>query len=151
MYLMFNDLVALLSDFKGVREADHFYMTVTDSAAEDQPRGLFIPLSDDSGELLDAITNGAVAAIWDKEKPVPRYTPNHFPIFFTETPLNAAGELLRFYFKKIDGDKVKDMNVTKFVFLNKKLLKENKETYDIAVMLENLSMKNTNNNDERRG
>ena len=43
------------------------------------------------------------------------------------------------------------MNVTKFVFLNKKLLKENKETYDIAVMLENVSMKNTNNDAERRG
>lgn len=151
MYLVFNDLVTLYSDFKGVREADHLYLTVTDSAAVAQPRGLFMPLNDDSGELLDAIANGAIAAIWERGKPVPKYTPNHFPIFFTDYPIEAIRDLLRFYYKKIDGDQAEKMNVTKFVFLNKKLLKENKETYDIAVMLDNVSMKNTNNDVERRG
>ena len=33
MYLAFNDLVTLFSDYKGVREADHLYFTVTDNAA----------------------------------------------------------------------------------------------------------------------
>ena len=33
-----------------------------------QPRGLFIPLNDDSGELLDAIANGAIAAIWERDE-----------------------------------------------------------------------------------
>jgi hypothetical protein len=41
--------------------------------------------------------------------------------------------------------------MTKFAFFNKKLLKENKETYDIAVMLEKLAMKSLNNDVERRG
>lgn len=59
--------------------------------------------------------------------------------------------MLRFYFDKIDGDKVEKMNMTDFAFLNKKLLKENKETYDIAVMLEKIAMKNSNNDVERRG
>lgn len=151
MYLAFDDLVTLFSDYKGVRTADHLYLTVTDNSAQMQPRGLFIPLNDDAGELLDAIANGAIAAIWDRTKPVPRYTPNHFPIFFSDNPINAIREIVSFYIEKIDGDTAEKMNVTKFVFLNKKLLKENKETYDIAVMLEKVSMKDTDFDAERRG
>jgi hypothetical protein len=145
MYLAFNDLVAMFPDFKGVREAEHKYITVTDRASTVMTRGLFIPLNDKSGELLDAIANGAIAAVWDKEKPVPRYTPNHFPIFFTDNPARGVLDLLRFYFEKIDGDNAEKMNMTKFVFLDKKLLNENKETYDIAIMLEKIA------NRERRG
>jgi hypothetical protein len=150
MYLAFNDLVTLFSDFKGVKEADHLYFTITDNAAVAQPRGLFIPLNDNSGELLDAIANGAIAAIWERNKPIPKYTPNHFPIFFTDNPIEGMTQLLRFYYEKINGDNAKKMNVTKFVFLNKKLLKENKETYDIAVMLEKGLLKNINDNSEGR-
>ncbi|NWQ43918.1 hypothetical protein MLOOGBEN_24760 [Bacillus sp. EB106-08-02-XG196] len=151
MYLAFNDLVTLFPDFKGVKEADHLYFMVSDSAGIVQTRGLFIPLSDDSGELLDAIANGAIAAVWDKKKQIPKYTPNHFPIFFTENLTSGVLDLLRFYFEKIDGDNREKMNMTNFAFFNKKLLKENKETYDIAVMLEKISMKNSNNNVEGRG
>lgn len=145
MYLAFNDLVTIFSDFKGIKEAGHLYFTVTDNAAIEQKRGLFIPLNDASGELLEAIANGAIAAIWDKKKQVPRYTPNHFPIFFTDKPIEGVRDLLRIYLEKIDGDKTEKMDMTKFVFLNKELLKENKETYDIAVMLEKLNVV------ERRG
>lgn len=151
MYLAFNDLVTLFPDFRGVKEADHLYFTVTDNADAPQARGLFVPINDASGELLAAIANGAIAAIWDKAKPVPKYTPNHFPIFFTDNQIDAVRELLRVYFEKIDGDNIEKMNMTNFVFFNKKLLKENKETYDIAVMLEQISMKNPDNNSERRG
>jgi UDP-N-acetylmuramyl pentapeptide synthase len=151
MYLAFNDLVKLFSDKRGIKDADHLYITVTDDAKAIQTRGLFIPLSEDSGELLEAIANGAIAAILDKKKQLPKYTPNHFPIFFTDNPIEAVRELLRFYIEKIDGDRAEKMNMTNFVFLNKKLLKENKETYDIAVMLEKIAMKNSNHDVERRG
>jgi UDP-N-acetylmuramyl pentapeptide synthase len=151
MYLAFNDLVELFSDIRGIKEADHLYKTVTDDVNVMKTRGLFIPLGEDSGELLEAIANGAIAAIWDKKKQLPKYTPNHFPIFFTDSPIVAVRELLRFYIEKIDGDKAEKMNMTNFVFLNKKLLKENKETYDIAVMLEKISKLNSNDDFERRG
>ncbi|MFS0778738.1 hypothetical protein ABC255_22365 [Neobacillus sp. 3P2-tot-E-2] len=151
MYLAFNDLVKLFSDIRGIKEADHLYITVTDNANAMQTRGLFIPLSEDSGELLEAIANGAIAAIWDKKKQLPKYTPNHFPIFFTDNLIETVRELLKFYIEKIDGDKAEKMNMTNFVFLNKKLLKENKETYDIAVMLEKISKLDSNDNFERRG
>jgi UDP-N-acetylmuramyl pentapeptide synthase len=151
MYLAFNDLVNLFSDIRGIKEADHFYVMVTDNANAMETRGLFIPLNEDSGELLEAIANGAIAAIWDKEKQLPKYTPNHFPIFFTDNPINAVRELLEFYIEKIDGDKAEKMNMTNFEFLNKKLLKENKETYDIAVMLEKIAQINPKDDFERRG
>lgn len=151
MYLAFNDLVKLFSEIRGIKEADHLYITVTDDSNAIQTKGLFIPLSEDSGELLEAIANGAIAAIWDKKKQLPKYTPNHFPIFFTDNPIEAVRKLLRFYIEKIDGDKAEKMNMTNFVILNKKLLKENKETYDIAVMLENISKLNPKVDFERRG
>jgi hypothetical protein len=136
MYLAFNDLVKLFSDKRGIKDADHLYITVTDDAKAIQTRGLFIPLSEDSGELLEAIANGAIAAILDKKK---------------QLPCEAVRELLRFYIEKIDGDRAEKMNMTNFVFLNKKLLKENKETYDIAVMLEKISKLNPKDDFERRG
>jgi UDP-N-acetylmuramyl pentapeptide synthase len=151
MYLAFNDLVKLFSDIRGIKEADHLYLTVTDDAKVMQSRGLFIPLNDDSGELLEAIANGAIAAIWDKNKQLPKYTPNHFPIFFTDNPTQAVRELLRFYIENMDGEKTEKMNMTKFAFLNKKLLKENNETYDIAVMLEKITKMDPLNDLERRG
>lgn len=51
----------------------------------------------------------------------------------------------------MDGEKAEKMNMTNFVFLNKKLLKENKQTYDIAVMLEKISKINLKDDFERRG
>ncbi|WP_419888562.1 hypothetical protein ACN6MT_25335 [Neobacillus niacini] len=151
MYLAFNDLVKLFSNIRGIKEAGHFYITVTDDAKAVQTRGLFIPLTEDSGELLDAIANGAIAAIWDNKKQLPKYTPNHFPIFFTDQPIEAIRELLQFYIEKMDGEKAEKMDITNFVFLNKKRLKENKETYDIAVMLDKITNINPKDDFERRG
>lgn len=139
MYLAFNDLVNMFRNFKGVQEADHLYYTVSDSAKMPQPRGLFVPISEESGELLDAIANGAIAAIWDTKKKVPAYTPNHFPVFFTDEPVEAVRRILQMLLEKLDGEIEEKMMMTNFVFLNKELLKENKQTYDIAVMLEKIA------------
>jgi hypothetical protein len=139
MYLAFNDLSALFIERKGIKEADHEYYTVCDRADIPQHRGVFMPLNEESGELLEAIANGAIAVIWDRQRAIPHYTPNHFPVFFTDDPIIAAGRLLQTYIQKIDGDRMDKMNMTNFVFFNKELLKENKQTYDIAVMLEKIS------------
>ncbi|MGX6442041.1 hypothetical protein ACWM35_02250 [Neobacillus sp. K501] len=139
MYLAFNDLVEMFEKFKGVQEADHWYYTVTDSAKMPQPRGLFLPISDDSGDLLEAIANGAIAAVWDSKKQVPHYTPNHFPVFYTDEPVAALRHVLKMLLEKLDGEIEEKMIKTNFVILNKELLKENKQTYDIAVMLEKIA------------
>lgn len=139
MYLAFNDLVDLFKNFKGVQEANHLYYTVSDSAKLEQPRGLFMPISEESGDLLEAINNGAIAAVWDSKKQVPHYTPNQFPIFFTDEPVAALRSILQMLLEKLDGEIEEKMIKTNFVILNKELLKENKQTYDIAVMLEKIA------------
>ncbi|WP_312469198.1 hypothetical protein [Neobacillus sp.] len=149
MYLASKDLADLIIDKRGIEDDFSFY-TVTDQANVSQPKGLFVPLNEESGELLDAIANGAIAAIWDHRKKLPQYTPNHFPVFFTNDNAEAIREIIKQYNEKLDGEMNSNMEITNFKFTNKKLLIENKQTYDIAVILEKLTNKMANTS-ERRG
>lgn len=149
MFLALQDLSGLFLEKKGV-EDDFLFHTVADHADVLQPRGLFIPLSEDSGELSEAIANGAIAAIWPSGKELPRYTPNHFPVFFTEDNVEALTNVLQLYIDKLNGETEKKMEITNFKFSHKELLNKNRETYDIAVMLKQLSAVHEND-PERRG
>jgi UDP-N-acetylmuramyl pentapeptide synthase len=150
MYLALKDFQELFQETRGVQD-DLLFFTVSDHSNCSQPRGVFIPLNKKSGELADAITNGAIAAIWDKAKKIPHYTPNHFPLFFTDDPAEAARRILQFYIEKLDGEADKKMKMTAFDFINKKLLNKNNETYDIAVMLKHVLPKKNSGKTERRG
>ncbi|MCL6572851.1 MAG: hypothetical protein K6T88_14405 [Bacillus sp. (in: Bacteria)] len=149
MYLALKDLVSLFSDSRGIKD-DFFFVSVSDQATETLLKGLFIPLNKESGELSEAIANGAIAAVWDAENKLPHYTPNHFPIFFTNDPAEAIFSLLNFYTQKLDGETDKKMEITNFKFSQEELLKKNSETYDIAVMLKRVKKISVNTN-ERRG
>ncbi len=144
-----KQLGEIFLDRQGVKD-EIWIHTVCDQASVLQSRGLFIPLSEASGELSEAIANGAVAVIWDKNKPLPPYTPNHFPVFYTSHLDIAVSEILKHYIEKLNGDIDKNMSITNFKISEKKLLKKNKQTYDIAVMLNVISSKQENNG-ERRG
>ncbi|MFK9092329.1 hypothetical protein [Bacillus salipaludis] len=137
MFLALNDLVSLFSAKQGIQDNMLFH-TVADQANTDQPKGLFIPIND-SGELLDAIANGAIAAIWDRETKLPSYTPTYFPVFFADDLAEAIRDIIKIYSEKLDGETNKHMQITNFKFSNKKLLNKNKQTYDIAVILEKLT------------
>jgi UDP-N-acetylmuramyl pentapeptide synthase len=147
MYLSLQDLTLLLEDSRGAKE-NLVIHTVTDHSRALQPRGVFVKLTEESGELGEAIANGAIAAIWEKKIELPRYMPNHFPIFFVSDPADAVQRLLKFYIEKLDGDIANKMEITNFNFLIKKLLNKSNHTYDIAVMLEIINSKKSI---ERRG
>lgn len=149
MLLCFNDLTDILPEKQGIT-VDMDYYTVSDRADEVQPKGLYVPLGEESGELSNAIANGAIAVIWDKSKGLPRYTPNHFPVFFTRDPHEAIIKLITCYFEKLNGEQNQVMEMTNFKISNKKLLNKNNETYDIAVMLKQLREMQENKT-ERRG
>jgi UDP-N-acetylmuramyl pentapeptide synthase len=151
MYLAFKDLANLFADRRGANEPNLLFYTVTDHSKAMQPKGIFIPLNKESGELSEAIANGAIAAIWDKSETLPQYTPGPFPVFFTEDPAEALRKLLQFYLEKLDGETEKIMDITKFDFLNKKLLNKNNQTYDIAVMLKRAAVDNKDVLQDRRG
>ncbi|WP_051633681.1 hypothetical protein [Bacillus sp. UNC41MFS5] len=141
MYLALKDLVSLFEKSRGVKD-NLLFLTVCDQAHSAQPKGLFISLTKDAGELSDAISNGAIAAIWDQGHELPSYIPNQFPLFFTPDPAEAIVTILSRYIEKLNGETDKIMEITNFKFTNKKLLNKNKETYDIAVMLNEITCKN---------
>ncbi|MBV7503829.1 hypothetical protein KW850_00935 [Bacillus sp. sid0103] len=146
MYLALKDLAGLFENRRGIQD-DLFFVTVCDQANAAQPKGLFVYGSGKSGDLSEAIANGAIAAIWEEGIEIPSYTPNHFPIFFTPDPVEAIITIISHYIEKLNGETDEIMEITNFKFSNKKLLNKNKVTYDIAVMLNKI---NTNNEPERR-
>jgi UDP-N-acetylmuramyl pentapeptide synthase len=147
MFLALKDLARLFTDKRGTQDEILFY-TVSDLAALEQSKGLFVPINKESGELLEAISNGAVAAIWEKDVKLPHYLPNQFPIFLTDDPAAALRDIINHYIEKIDGETNKHMEKTIFKISNKKLLNKNNQTYDIAGQLAKLT---SENNQERRG
>jgi UDP-N-acetylmuramyl pentapeptide synthase len=133
MFLTYDDLVNKFPDSKGIKE-DFQFFTVSTDATLSQPKGLFIPLYADSGELKDAINNGAIGAIWDSEISVPTYIPSQFPILFA-TDLNIAFEIvLKTYVDKLNGEKIDIMNMTKFLFKEETLLNDSISSYDKPVL-----------------
>lgn len=149
MYLSLKDLTQLFSEKQGIQD-DMLFHTMANQSDVAQPRGLFVPVNENSGSLSEAIANGAIAAIWDSKKEIPYYTPNHFPIFFTNDPIMAIQSILNHYKEKLDGETDKIMDITNIKLSNKKLLNKNQVSYDIAVMLKKI-MDQIDNNSERRG
>lgn len=133
MFLMYEDIVNLFLKTKGIKDNLPFYSVSTSSSMK-QPKGLFVPVFNDSGELKEAIQNGAIAAIWDDSVQLPTYVPNHFPIFFTNDLMNSFYHVVRVYLEKINGDKIEIMSTTKFLFDKEKLLNENFPSYDKPVL-----------------
>ncbi|SMQ70202.1 hypothetical protein SAMN05444673_1893 [Bacillus sp. OV166] len=141
MYLALKDLEGLFDSSRGIQD-DFMFTSVSDQANEAQPKGLFVSFNGMYGELSEAIANGAIAAIWNQEHDLPRYTPNHFPVFFTNDPADAIVTILKRYIEKLNGETDKIMAITNFKFSNKKLLNKNNETYDISVLLNEVINKN---------
>ncbi|MGG1678810.1 hypothetical protein ACIFOT_24275 [Neobacillus sp. NRS-1170] len=148
MFLALTDLSGLFIDHQGVQD-EHLIYTVTDQANVIQPKGLFVPVNDGAEELSEAIANGAIAAIWERGKRLPHYTPNHFPVFFTSDSVEAIQKLLQHYLEKINGEIEATMEITNFKFSNKELLNKNRETYDIAVMLKKLTKQHDTDSEGR--
>ena len=140
MYLALKDLASLF-DSRGIQD-DLSFASVCDQANEAQPKGLFVSFNGTDGELSEAISNGAIAAIWNINYDLPRYIPNQFPVFFTNDPAAAIVTILKRYIEKLNGETDKIMEITNFKLSNKKLLNKNNETYDIAVMLNEITSKN---------
>ena len=70
-------------NLKGINDSVLHFHTVSTCSQVLQPNGTSIPLYRNSGELSEAIENGAIAAIWNEEKTLPSYTPSYFPLFLT--------------------------------------------------------------------
>ncbi|MCQ6273999.1 hypothetical protein JMM81_03270 [Bacillus sp. V3B] len=135
MTLLYYDFAHLFPRRNGKGDSALAFYTVTAFAHISQPKGIFIPLYKDSGELKEAIEHGAIAAVWDEEIPLPSYTPTYFHIFYTNDLWKGLKNMLEQYGKKLAIIEELDQNErTKFYFSSKNSLNERKNTYDIAVM-----------------
>lgn len=143
--LTYQDVSRLFSRRTGIEDGNIRFHTVTSQADAKQPKGLFIPVSTDDGSLQEAISNGAVAAVWTDQEPVPAYAPNHFPIFYTEDNLKGLEEIMKLYYNNLT-QKQGITEKTKFIFPTKGLLNDADATYDIAVMAEKINHFGSNQN-----
>ncbi|WP_026674377.1 UDP-N-acetylmuramoyl-tripeptide--D-alanyl-D-alanine ligase [Alkalihalobacterium bogoriense] len=97
-------LVRKISLSSNVEIVQEFSGVFTDSRKE-MKDGLFVPLVGERFDghefLLHAIQNGAIAAVWEKGKQIPREIPNQFPLFFVEDTLVALQEMAKVYLEQI--------------------------------------------------
>jgi UDP-N-acetylmuramyl pentapeptide synthase len=149
MYLMYRDLAVLFPSVKGIKDNELEFHTVASSSSALQPKGIYIPFVE-PGNLKEAIEKGAVAALWHENAETPAYTPNHFPIFYTNDLTKGLKDIMKLYIEKLNKSEEK-MNTTNFLISGEKSLKENEATYDIAVMAERLAEAAGNAKRERRG
>jgi UDP-N-acetylmuramyl pentapeptide synthase len=136
--LTYQDVSSLFPKKAGIVEQTIQFCTVSTHAGDKQPKGLFIPCFEGSGALQEAIANGAIAAVWQENHPVPAYTPNHFPLFFTEDLLKGLEDIMKLYLDYLPHHEEK-MGKTNFIFQRSELLNEKESTYDIAVMAEKIN------------
>ncbi|QED47447.1 hypothetical protein [Cytobacillus dafuensis] len=139
MLLTYGDLANLFPKNKGIQDDELFFHTVTTISNVQQYKGIFIPFEENSGALKMAIENGAIAALWKEGEEIPRYTPNHFPIFFTNDLLKGLKDMMELYIEKINQTEIKLNEVTHFLFSREMDLNNNNSTYDNAIIADKIS------------
>lgn len=137
MSIIMDDLVHLFPNRKGTYDPALKFYTISAYANSPQPKGIFIPLYNTSGELLKAIENGAVAALWNTEIPIPPYTPNQFIIFYTDDLWKGLKNMVELYRKNYEYDLEKTERIT-FNFLAGNSMKVIDNTYDLAIAVKEL-------------
>jgi hypothetical protein len=127
MYLDYRTLIQIFPKSTGIKDLALEFLSISTSGKSKQPRGLFIPLWENDDELLQAINNGAVAAIWEQNSVLPSYCPNHFPVFFSKNIWEDVNKMLVSYIEMLkQEEEIKQMSI----FLDVELLNEKLKTYD---------------------
>ena len=95
----FNDYKGVVYDKIGINEV------VTDSRVQ-SIKSLFIPIEGENFDghdyIREAFDNGAVAALWKKDKEVPSFLPTEFPLFYVDDTLEALQQLAATYRNEIN-------------------------------------------------
>lgn len=152
MSLLYSDLIPLFSKRLGIEEPTIKFNTISAFGNISQPKGIFIPLYDNTKELGKAIENGAIAAIWKEDIPVPDFAPNHFIIFYTNDLWKGLKSMLETYQRKLEQSKSNEQNEkANIYFIDKSSLNEKENTYDIQDLENKLMQLISERNEEGRG
>lgn len=112
--LQYGDVAGLFPNTMGIKDKTIEFRQVYIDPTERVGKGLFIPVIGQECEqyLKDAINNGAIGAIWNREVSLPHFLPTHFPLFLVDNPLEALNELVIHYLNLAKGNRYEKM--TKF-------------------------------------
>ena len=131
--LTYEDMVQLFpSKKKFVDPSIHFH-TVSAFSHYSQPKGIFIPLYHDSGELQEAIANGAIGTLWECDNALPSYMPNHFFVFYVNDLWKGLKNMLEKYHEIIMSND--QGNYTRFLLENESNLNKMNQPSDIPSLI----------------
>ena len=106
MKLSLKDLREIFPKFNGQADHEIYIEEVFIDSRKKANKGLFVPIIGErfNGHMFlkDAIYQGAIAALWQKDQKVPDYVPNDFPLFFVENTVKSLQMLANDYKNKVN-------------------------------------------------
>ncbi|SDJ74239.1 UDP-N-acetylmuramoyl-tripeptide--D-alanyl-D-alanine ligase [Sediminibacillus albus] len=101
-----NFLGAVFKNSKGSVQDEIAIGEVTTDSRVKTHKSLFVPIAGENFDghefIKGAFDNGAVAALWTEDRPLPDFLPSDFPVFFVEDTLSALQKLAAEYLKQIN-------------------------------------------------
>ncbi|MCA1029974.1 hypothetical protein LCL95_02865 [Bacillus timonensis] len=112
--LFYKDLKQWFVNSRGI-SLDHIeFKSLFFTSNTTTEKGLYIPLeSITDNSLKEAINNGAIAALWEIEIPIPRYVPNHFPIFFVDDLKKSTFLIMKNYIDLLENERKEAHSIVK--------------------------------------
>ncbi|WP_330948428.1 UDP-N-acetylmuramoyl-tripeptide--D-alanyl-D-alanine ligase [Virgibacillus sp. MG-45] len=99
-------IASVFENYRGEAQSAIPINAVSTDSRENASHSLFIPLVgekfDGHDYIKQAFNNGAVAAIWNKDKALPRFLPTDFPVFLVEDTDVALQKLAAAYRDLVD-------------------------------------------------
>ncbi|MCH1623878.1 hypothetical protein [Fredinandcohnia quinoae] len=133
--LYYKDLIKISNEARGVKDDFIAFEQIYFNPSEKVNKGLFVLVSRNEyneNEMKEALYNGAIAALWPQNKELPRFLPNHFPVFIVENTLAALKLVLKDYLKKRKENRYDKM--TKFMLFDQDKHNDAFSTYDKSVI-----------------
>lgn len=95
------DLTKIFNENQGVLQSSIYINEVMTDSRKATNNGLFIPIDGDNFDshnfINQAIENGAIATLWERNKPLPSGFNSEFPVFFVEDTIKALQHLATDY------------------------------------------------------
>ncbi len=111
--ISYKHVYALFPKVRGYQPFSTCFETVSIFSTTQQPKGLYVPIQAEDS-LKDALYHGAIATLWEREKKLPSFVPNHFPVFFVDHLLDSLLKVTEQYIEKLK--KGSDKKTTSFIF-----------------------------------
>ncbi len=135
--LTYDDMAQIFPTKERFADPSVMFHTVSTFAHYPQQKGIFIPLYRQSGELKEAIKSGALGTLWELDAPMPKYTPNHFIVFYTKDIWKGLRIMLEKYQEKLQNKN--EGPYTQFV-LEDSGLHETAQTFDITRVMQRFNI-----------